>query len=263
MDNDQKSNSTTVSSTPAAPPAPTAGSKPTPVTQAKSNAKAVLDAWHDKCREFGAAEGRGGAMKMAWWDDLAERAHQHRDDKMLTPDDIAAGYAIYHEARTAANPALRASRVKDGATGSDAAQRIAEAKRLVSVIQLPQLKGLTLYKQACRVVRDSKDAAGSTDQLVYKLMVAQFGQPALPMSVDDMKHHLTASGKTKASRTRADWWAMVRSQIESTAKNHGGHTPHTRAAYQSIASQIEEWGGTTKEKERRAKLDAKKNRPKK
>lgn len=218
-----------------------------PVTQAKgSNSAAMKQAWFDKCTEFGTKEGLGKATKMAWWDDLAERAHR----KEIDVEDVEKGYGFYHKARQAANPDKRASR--GVATGVDEPNRISEAKRLVSVVQLPNIKGLGQYSLACRVVRDSKDVKGATDALVYKLMVRQFAQPETPMSKDDMEHYLSSTGKQRHKKTLADECETPRRQIERIAKKHGWKA-HLRSAFNSLGELIENEGGTTREQERKAR----------
>jgi hypothetical protein len=233
------------------------------VTKTKSNSQAVLDDWYDKCRELGGQEGKKSLVKLDWWDDLAERAYRNKG--VFGPDDVDRGAELYQLARNKANPYDRASRSGEGATGSDLPNRKSEAKRLLSVVSSTKYDGLKVYNQIKRLVRTDATLTGATDSLIYRLLVEQYRHD-VPLTDAAMREHLVKGGADKTKKTRADRWAVHRDGMERTAKNHGGWSPHLRAAHQSVCTQIEEWGGTTKDRERTDRENAriaKKNAKKK
>jgi hypothetical protein len=236
--------------------------KAAPPQRSGSNSQAMVEAWLDKCRELGgktgSAEGLKANAKLAWWEDMAERAK--RDE--IRVDNLPDGYAAYQQAREKANPNRRLSRRAKKAGGTDAGERMSEGKRVITVCQLPNIDGLKAFSTAVRVATNIRDVKGDTTTLVYKLLNFQFSKPDQQLKADEMEHYLHAGTKPKPKKTLADEAAVVQKAVDRLIAKWGAKS-HLRAAYTSLGALIEAEGGTTAQQERAARDAARASKRKK
>lgn len=236
---------------------PTAAHSTTPVpitAMAASNSKAVIEAYYDKCREFGERAAKGDTSRVGWLLDSAERTYR----KEIGKDEIGPGYDAFQKSLKTNDPFNRRNRKEN--TGKARAVRISECVTVCMVAGgLPGIDGLKAINAIMKVIKDNPQLDGETDTLLLRGCRAQKRSPTVLLKHDELLHAMQPKDE-KPDRSEADHLFVVAKRIEwiATNKKSGfGWAPHTRSAYSSVNARIKELGGTTAE-QKRAAAEAKK-----
>ena len=218
-----------------------------------SNRQAFVDAWVDASRTFGEQEGAGSVSKLAWYQDIVQRAY--RDE--LSPDDAPKGVASYTEAKRK-RAAMLGKRVSEGAKAIGV--RESEARKMIRLGGLAQFRakdngGLGVFNKALKIIGDDPDLKGEATKMILKVATEQLRNPDEPMDDDHIRQ--TLRPKQEADKGEGEYLYSANKQIELAAKASSWDA-HKRAASTSIKARLEQIGFKTAQDRRLEEMAKKK-----